>query len=50
MTMLMIEHDLRLVGDICDPVIVMAQGSVIGQGSMTELRQQREIVDAYLVG
>jgi ABC-type branched-subunit amino acid transport system ATPase component len=30
--------------------VVMAQGRVIGQGSMTELRRQREIVEAYLVG
>jgi branched-chain amino acid transport system ATP-binding protein len=49
-TILMVEHELHVVERLCDPVIVMAQGRVIGQGSMEELRRQREIVDAYLVG
>jgi ABC-type branched-subunit amino acid transport system ATPase component len=35
---------------LCDAVVVMAQGKVIGSGTMTSLRRQREIVDAYLVG
>jgi ABC-type branched-subunit amino acid transport system ATPase component len=50
MTILMVEHELHMIERMCDPVIVMAQGRVIGQGSMAALRQQREIVDAYLVG
>ncbi|MDQ6773390.1 MAG: ATP-binding cassette domain-containing protein [Candidatus Dormibacteraeota bacterium] len=50
LTIVMVEHQLQLVDRLCDPVIVMAQGRVIGQGSMAELRRQREIVDAYLVG
>ena len=39
-----------MVDRLCDPVIVMAQGRIIGRGSMSVLRQQREIVDAYLIG
>jgi ABC-type branched-subunit amino acid transport system ATPase component len=35
---------------LCNPVVVMAQGKVIGGGTMAALRQQREVVDAYLVG
>ncbi len=50
LTMLLIEHELGLVERICDPVIVMAQGRVIAQGSMSELRARREVLDAYLVG
>ncbi|MGA8522626.1 MAG: ATP-binding cassette domain-containing protein [Candidatus Dormiibacterota bacterium] len=50
LTILMVEHELHMIERMCNPVIVMAQGSVIGQGTMTALRQQREIVDAYLVG
>jgi branched-chain amino acid transport system ATP-binding protein len=50
LTILMVEHELHMVERLCDPVIVMAQGKIIGQGSMTMLRRQREIVDAYLVG
>lgn len=50
LTICMVEHELHMVDRLCDPVVVMAQGRVIGRGSMTELRQQREVVDAYLVG
>jgi ABC-type branched-subunit amino acid transport system ATPase component len=50
LTILMVEHELHMIERMCNPVIVMAQGGVIGQGTMTALRQQREIVDAYLVG
>ena len=50
LTILIVEHELHMIERLCNPVIVMAQGKVIGQGSMTDLRQQREIVDAYLVG
>jgi len=50
LTILMVEHELHIVDRLCDPVIVMAQGKVIGQGSMTALRRQPEIVEAYLVG
>jgi ABC-type branched-subunit amino acid transport system ATPase component len=50
LTILMVEHQLGMVERLCDPVIVMAQGRVIGQGSLASLRRQREIVDAYLVG
>jgi len=50
LTILMVEHELHIVDRLCDPVIVMAQGKVIGQGSMAALRRQPEVVEAYLVG
>ena len=50
LAILMVEHELSMVDRLCDPVIVMAQGQVIGRGSMPALRRQREIVDAYLAG
>lgn len=50
LTILMVEHELHLVERLCDSVVVMAQGKVIGSGTMASLRQQPEIVDAYLVG
>jgi neutral amino acid transport system ATP-binding protein len=49
-TILMVEHELHMVERLCDTVVVMAQGKVIGSGTMASLRKQREIVDAYLVG
>lgn len=50
LTILMVEHELHLVEQLCDSVFVMAQGRLIGQGTMATLRRQKEIVDAYLVG
>src|SRR5487761_1451807 len=50
LTILMVEHELHLVEELCDSVTVMAQGKVIGTGTMAHLRQQKEIVAAYLVG
>jgi ABC-type branched-subunit amino acid transport system ATPase component len=50
MTMLMVEHELRLVEKLCDPVVVMAQGKVLAEGSMAELKSNQEVVDAYLGG
>jgi ABC-type branched-subunit amino acid transport system ATPase component len=50
LTILMVEHQLPMVERLCDHVIAMAQGRVIGQGSMATLRRQREMLDAYLVG
>jgi ABC-type branched-subunit amino acid transport system ATPase component len=50
MTMLMVEHELRLVERLCDPVVVMAQGAVLAEGSMAELRSNPEVIDAYLGG
>ena len=38
--MLMIEHDLALVDRLCDSVVVMAQGRVLAEGSLRDLRQE----------
>jgi neutral amino acid transport system ATP-binding protein len=50
LTMLMVEHDLAAVERVCDPVIVMAQGKVLAQGTLSDLRQQQEVLDAYFIG
>ncbi len=46
-TFFVIEHDMDLIGQLCDPVIVMAEGAVIAEGPMSELRQNPEIIEAY---
>jgi len=46
-TFFVIEHDMDLIGRLCDPVIVMAQGEVIAQGPMEEIRANPEIIEAY---
>jgi ABC-type branched-subunit amino acid transport system ATPase component len=50
LTMLMVEHSLPVVERLCDPVVVMAQGSTVSTGTMAELRSRREVLDAYLIG
>ncbi|HVA22632.1 MAG TPA: ABC transporter ATP-binding protein [Candidatus Micrarchaeia archaeon] len=49
-TILMVEHELSIVDQLCDPVVVMAEGRVLSQGTMSALRQRPEVVEAYLVG
>lgn len=49
-TFFVIEHDMDLVARLCDPVIVMAQGEVIAKGTMEDLRQNPQIVEAYFGG
>jgi branched-chain amino acid transport system ATP-binding protein len=46
-TFFVIEHDMDLIGRLCDPVIVMAQGEVIAEGPMAEIRANPAIVEAY---
>ena len=50
MTILMVEHELSIMDEFCDPVVVMAEGMVLAQGTMGELRNRSEVVEAYLVG
>jgi branched-chain amino acid transport system permease protein len=50
MTILMVEHELAIMDEFCDPVIMMAEGAVLATGTMTDLRARTEVVEAYLVG
>jgi branched-chain amino acid transport system ATP-binding protein len=49
-TFCLIEHDMDLIAQLCDPVVVMAQGRVIAQGTMDEVRADPLVQDAYLGG
>ncbi len=50
MTIVMVEHELSIMDAFCDPVIVLAEGRVLAEGTMAELRAKEEVVEAYLVG
>ncbi len=50
LTMLMIEHELGSVERVCDSVIVLAQGTVLASRTMADLRRNKEVLGAYLVG
>jgi branched-chain amino acid transport system ATP-binding protein len=47
-TFLFIEHDMEVVMNHSDRVIVMAQGRVIASGEPQEVREDRQVIDAYL--
>ena len=49
-TICIIEHDMDVITRLSDTVIVMAEGKVLMQGSMDEVRANKDVVDAYLGG
>jgi ABC-type branched-subunit amino acid transport system ATPase component len=50
MTVVMVEHELSIMDEFCDPVFVLAEGKVLAEGTMSALRAKEEVVEAYLVG
>jgi branched-chain amino acid transport system ATP-binding protein len=49
-TFLLIEHDMDLVMELCDPVIVMSEGRRLMQGRPEEVRSDPHVMEAYLGG
>lgn len=49
-TFLLIEHDMDLVMELCDPVIVMSEGRRLMEGRPEEVRNDPTVLEAYLGG
>ncbi len=47
-TFCMIEHDMDFIGRLCDPVIVMAEGSVLFEGSVEDAKRDEKVIESYL--
>ena len=47
-TFCMIEHDMDFIGRLCDPVICMAEGQVLAQGTVDEVKNNEAVIEAYL--
>ncbi|MEM9474123.1 MAG: ABC transporter ATP-binding protein [Pseudomonadota bacterium] len=47
-TFCMIEHDMDFIGRLCDPVIVMAEGKVLAQGTIDQIKANEQVIEAYL--
>ncbi|SMY07402.1 ABC transporter ATP-binding protein [Flavimaricola marinus] len=47
-TFCVIEHDMDFIRKLCDPVIVMAEGKVLAQGTADEIMQNEAVIEAYL--
>jgi neutral amino acid transport system ATP-binding protein len=48
MTVMFVEHDMDVVHDISDWVVVMAEGQIIAEGRPSEVGSNPEVIDAYL--
>jgi len=49
-TFLLIEHDMDLVMNLCDPVIVMSEGKKLAEGKPEEIKTDTRVLEAYLGG
>ncbi len=47
-TFLIVEHNMPVVLDLCDPILVMARGAVIAEGAPREIQSDRGVLEAYL--
>ena len=50
LTFCLIEHDLDYVSKLCDAVVVMAQGEVLMRGTVSEVRRDERVIEAYFGG
>ena len=47
-TFVVIEHDMDFIEKLCDPVICMAEGKLLAQGSLKEIKSNENVIEAYL--
>ena len=47
-TFCMIEHDMDFISRMCNPVIVMAEGSVLFEGTSDEVKKNEKVIESYL--
>ena len=47
-TFCMIEHDMEFISRLCNPVIVMAEGSVLFEGTSDEVKNNEQVIESYL--
>ena len=47
-TFCMIEHDMDFISRLCSPVVVMAEGKILAQGSAEEIKSNEDVIEAYL--
>ncbi|MDR0809169.1 MAG: ABC transporter ATP-binding protein [Gemmobacter sp.] len=47
-TFCVIEHDMDFIARLCDPVIVMAEGKVLAQGTVDQVKNDERVIEAYL--
>ena len=48
LTILLIEHDMKVIMNLCQYIFVMATGEMIAQGTPDEVRANPDVIRAYL--
>ena len=46
-TFCIIEHDMDLVADLCQKIVVLSEGQVLTEGTMSEVRDDERVIQAY---
>jgi len=47
-TFCMIEHDIEFISRLCDPVIVMAEGSILMTDEISKVKENEKVIEVYL--
>jgi len=47
-TFVVIEHDMDFIERLCDPVICMAEGKVLAEGTLQDIKANEQVIEAYL--
>ena len=47
-TIIIIEHNMEIIMNLCDPIIVMSYGSKLAEGNAKSIRNNKDVIDAYL--
>ena len=47
-TFVMIEHDLDFISRLCNPIVVMAEGSILKIGKINEIKNDHNVIEVYL--
>ena len=49
-TVLLVEHNLSVVSDLCDRITVLQHGQVLAEGSYQEVSNNPQVISAYMGG
>ena len=49
-TILMVEHNLGVVANLCSWITVLQRGSILAEGPYAEVSRNRDVIDAYMGG
>ena len=47
-SIILVEHDMRLIMNLCERIIVLSYGRVIAEGKPDEIRQNPAVIESYL--